>query len=438
MPRCFRPGSRFARVKIKPLQNIDEYPCPTVIEAFLHNLFHLYKYAALRQNYGSSIQNFTVPVAEETIDAYLHALDLRWYQQRSGGKAPISQRPSYCEPVKDALEAFRRRLIMDTIKVRFDGARPASAQLNTNANTNTAAQEPPQPPYKVMAKPSSRDIPFSLVEEAEDDYDSGAPTSDDDDDEEEDLEVKLVSPLRQEDPFSPLHQKEWSQVQRCLEGEEEQDLENMRHMLQEREHMESQSQILDEDELEQLLSDLVPEITQNLSCIQGEVSMEDGEQEEVPLPLGLKFYEQELTPEEEEEQEIQLSTKALNVEEPRDPGLVLSPISEEEAVSAFKEFLREASSSCVPTPAPLEANGVNAFESTFSESHQQRVLVFKDVLCETSSASVTSVVHQTDGVDASESSSSSSETQSASPTTPPDPERFKVDGQVSTMLVWTV
>ncbi|KAF9391697.1 hypothetical protein CPC16_004049 [Podila verticillata] len=388
---------------------------------------------ALRQNAGSSVQNFTVPVAQETIDLYLHALDLRWYQQRSGGKAPISQRPSYCEPVKNALEVFRRRLIMDTIKVRLDGARPAPSQLNmdTTTDTNMAAQEPPQPPNDTVAKASSRDRPFSLMEEAEDDYDSGAPTSDDDDDdddEEEDLEVNLVSPLRQEDPVSPLHQKEWE--------EEEQDLESMRQMRQESEHLEAQPQVLGEEELQQLLNDLAPEITLNLSCIQGEVSMEDGvPEEEVPLPLELKLCEQELTPEEEEGQEIQLLREVLNVEEPRGPGLALSPISEEEAVSAFNEFLREASSSCMPTPFPLEATGisVNAFESSFGETQQQRVSAFQDVIREESSTCVTPVMREADGVDASESLSSSSEVQSASPTTPPDPERFKVDGKVLTM-----
>lgn len=369
-----------------------------------------------------------MPVAEETIDLYLHALDLRWYQQRSGGKAPISQRPSYCEPVKDALAAFRRRLIMDTIKVRLDGARPTSALLNTDTNSNMDAQESPQPLNDAIPKSSSRDRPFSLVEEAEDDYDSGAPTSDDDDDdddEEEDLEVNPVSPLRQEEPVSPLHQREWE--------EEEQDLESMRQMRQESERLEVQPQVLEEEELQQLLNDLAPEITLNLSCIQGEVSMEDGvPEEEVPLPLELKLCEQELTPEEEEGLEIQFLRDVLNVEEPRGPGLALSPISEEEAVSAFKEFLHEASSSCMPTPFPLEATGVNAFESSFGETQQQIVSAFKDVIREDSSAHVTPVMCEAEGVDVSESLSSSSEAQSASPTTPPDPERFKVDGKVST------
>lgn len=325
-------------------------------------------------------------MAEETINAYLKALDLRWYQQCSGGKAPISQRPSFCQPIKDALEAFRRRLIIDTIKVGLDG--PAqSAQLNKNI----IAQEPLPQPAGTMSVSSSRDGPFSLVEQAEDDYDSGAPTSDEDED------------LHDANPVSPLRQEEWSQEQISLpaeqisQGEEEQTLEAMSQMLPEAGDLEAQLQELDPEELEkQLLSDLAPEITQNLSCIQGEVFTEEVVEEEVPLPLELELQlceQEELMPEDEkEEQEIQLLREAPSEEPNSSPVLaVLSPISpftEEDATLVFREFLREGSSSRVQTPIPLEADSVGA-------------------------------------------GSSSGETQSVSPATSPDPdsERVKVDGQ---------
>ncbi|KAG0331773.1 hypothetical protein BG000_010598 [Podila horticola] len=180
---------------------------------------------ALAQNAGESVLNFTVPVAEETINAYLKALDLRWYQQCSGGKAPISQRPSFCQPVKNALEAFCRRLIIDTIKVGLDG--PAqSAQLNKD----TIAQEPLPQPAGTMSVRSSRDGPFSLVEQAEDDYDSGAPTSDED----EDLhDANPVSPLQvpvplelelqlcEQEELMPEDEKEEQEIQLLREAPNE-------------------------------------------------------------------------------------------------------------------------------------------------------------------------------------------------------------------------
>ncbi|KAG0349018.1 hypothetical protein BG005_011220 [Podila minutissima] len=339
------------------------------------------EFEALAQNDGGSVQNFTVPVAKETVAAYLKALDLRWYQQCSGGKAPVSQRPSFCQPVQDTLEAFRRRLIIDTIKVNLDepaqSAQPARrAQLNANTATH---ESPPQLNDTISAK-GSRDGPFSLMEMAEDNYDSGSPTSDED----EDLPVT--------NPISPLRQEEWSQEQISQE-EEEQDLESMRQMRQKGDP-EAQLPELDPEELDkQLPSDLAPEIIENLSCIQGEVS--EVVEEEVPLPLELELQlceQEELTNEEaEEEQEVQLSRGALN-EEPSDPVLVvldpITQITEEDATLAFHEFLREGSSSRVQTPVPLEMGIGSA-------------------------------------------GSSSSETQIASPLTPPEPdlERVKVDGQ---------
>lgn len=345
------------------------------------SFYHKYIIKALAQNDGGSVQNFTVPVAKETVAAYLKALDLRWYQQCSGGKAPVSQRPSFCQPVQDTLEAFRRRLIIDTIKVNLDepaqSAQPARrAQLNANTATH---ESPPQLNDTISAK-GSRDGPFSLMEMAEDNYDSGSPTSDED----EDLPVT--------NPISPLRQEEWSQEQISQE-EEEQDLESMRQMRQKGDP-EAQLPELNPEELDkQLPSDLAPEIIENLSCIQGEVS--EVVEEEVPLPLELELQlceQEELTNEEaEEEQEVQLSRGALN-EEPSDPVLVvldpITQITEEDATLAFHEFLREGSSSRVQTPVPLEMGIGSA-------------------------------------------GSSSSETQIASPLTPPEPdlERVKVDGQ---------
>ncbi|KAG0038249.1 hypothetical protein BGZ82_000693 [Podila clonocystis] len=336
---------------------------------------------ALAQNAGGSVQNVTVPVAEETIDAYLKALDLRWYQQCSGGKAPISQRPSFCQPVKDTLEAFRRRLIFDTIKVGLEqSAQPVQPVQLVQLDANTATRQSPPQPNDSMSVQGSRGRPFSLVEQAEDDYDSGTPTSDED----EDLPVT--------NPVSPLRQEEWPQ-EPISQEEGQQDLEAMRQMHQERD-LEAQLQELYQEELETLLpSDLAPEITQNLSCIQGEIYMDEVVEEEMSLPLRLELRlceQEELMPEEEEKQDIQLSQGILN-EEPSDPVLVvldpITPITEEDATLAFREFLREGSGSCVQTPAPFAMD-----------------------------------------VDTSE--SSSSETQSASPPTPLDQdERFKVDGQ---------
>ncbi|KAF9337549.1 hypothetical protein BG006_004152 [Podila minutissima] len=336
----------------------------------------------LAQNDGGSVQNFTVPVAKETVAAYLKALDLRWYQQCSGGKAPVSQRPSFCQPVQDTLEAFRRRLIIDTIKVNLD--EPAqSAQLNAA----TATYESPPQLNDTMSVKGSRDQPFSLMEITEDYYDSGSPTSDEDED------LPVINPI------SHLRQEEWPQEHISLQEEqipqeeEEQDLESMRRMRQEGDP-EAQLPGLDPEELDkQLPSDLAPEIIENLSCIQGEVS--EVVEEEVPLPLELELQlceQEELTNEEAEEgQEVQLSQGALN-EEPSDPVLmVLDPftqITEEDATLAFHEFLREGSSSRVQTPVPLE-------------------------------------------MDIGSAGSSSSETQTASPLTPPEPdlERVKLDGQ---------
>ncbi|KAG0029960.1 hypothetical protein BGZ81_003256 [Podila clonocystis] len=343
------------------------------------------EFEALAQNIGGSVQNVTVPVAEETIDAYLQALDLRWYQQCSGGKAPISQRPSFCQPVKDTLEAFRRRLIFDTIKVGLDrpaqSAQPVLPARPVQLDANTATQQLPPQPNDSMSVKGTRGGPFSLVEQAEGDYDSGSPTSDEED---EDLPVT--------NPVSPLRQEELPQ-ESILQEEGEQDLEATRQMHQEG-NLEAQLQELYQEELETLLpSDLAPEITQNLSCIQGEISMDEVVEGEMSLPLGLELRlceQEELIPEEEEEQESQLSQGILN-EDPSDPVLVvldlITQITEEDATLAFREFLREGSGSCVQTPAPL-------------------------------------------GMDVDTSESSSSETHSASPPTPPDQdERFKVDGQ---------
>ncbi|KAG0095302.1 hypothetical protein BGZ93_006072 [Podila epicladia] len=343
----------------------------------------------LAQNDGGSVQNFTVPVAKETITAYLKALDLRWYQQCSGGKAPVSQRPSFCQPVQNTLEAFRRRLIIDTIKVNLD--KPAQcAQLAHPAglvqlNANTVTQESPSLMNDTMSVKGSRDGPFSLMEMVEDNYDSGSPTSDDD----EGLPVtNSVSPLRQE---------EWSQEQISLDEQMlQEDLVAMCQMGQQGDP-EAKLPELDPEELDkQLPSDLALEIIENLSCIQGEVSQVVEDEVSLPLELELQLCEQEeLTPEEEDEQEVQLLQRALNEELSNSVLLVLDPITstiEEDATLAFQEFLREGSSSCVQTPAPLET-----------------------------------------GIDIA--GPSSSETQSASPLTPPDPdlEHFKTDGQALTL-----